>query len=126
MKTILLVGWDPATVDFSDPALPPGMTADKIHAGVALAMQQMADRGWQAETLMFRPETAADELRAKLAGQTYDCIVVGAGVRLPPRNLLLLETVINAIAAAAPGVPIAFNSVPQDSAAAAARWLPGA
>ena len=27
MKRVLLVGLDPATVDFSDPALPPGMTA---------------------------------------------------------------------------------------------------
>jgi hypothetical protein len=123
MPRVLLVGLVPETVDFSDPALPPGMTADKVHAGVALAMQQMADRGWRGEAFMFHAETAADELRAKLAGQAYDCIVVGAGVRLPPRNLSLLETVINAIAAAAPGVPIAFNTVPQDSAAAAARWV---
>jgi hypothetical protein len=34
MKRVLLIGFDPATVDFSDPALPPGMTAEKIHAGV--------------------------------------------------------------------------------------------
>jgi hypothetical protein len=27
MKRVLFVGFDPATVDFSDPALPPGMTA---------------------------------------------------------------------------------------------------
>lgn len=124
MPRVLLVGLVPETVDFTDPALPPGMTAEKIHAGVAVAMRQMAERGWQAESFMFRPETAAEELRARLAGQAYDCIVIGAGVRLPPRNVPLLEKVINAIAAAAPGAPIAFNTVPQDSAAAAARWLP--
>lgn len=123
MTRVLLVGLVPETVDFTDPALPPGMTAEKIHAGVAVAMQQMAERGWQAENLMFRPETAAEELRAKLAGQSYDCIVVGAGVRLPPRNLPLLETVLNTLAAAAPGTPIAFNTTPVDSADAAARWL---
>jgi hypothetical protein len=123
MPRVLLVGLVPETVDFTDPALPQGMTAEKIHAGVALAMRHMADRGWQGENFMFRPETAAEELKARLAGQTYDCIVVGAGVRLPPRNLPLLERVINAIAAAAPGTPIAFNSVPQDSADAAGRWL---
>ena len=120
MTRVLLV---PETVDFSDPALPPGMTAEKIHAGVAVAMQKMTERGWQAENFMFRAETAAEELRAQLAGQAYDCVVVGAGVRLPPRNLPLLETVINAVAAAAPGVPIAFNTSPPDSAEAAARWL---
>ena len=35
MKRVLFVGFDPATVDFSDPALPPGMTAEKIHAGIS-------------------------------------------------------------------------------------------
>jgi hypothetical protein len=120
---VLLVGLVPETVDFSDPALPPGMTAEKIHAGVALAMRQMTERGWQAENFMFHAETAAEELRARLAGQAYDCIVVGAGVRLPPRNLQLLEQVINAVARAAPGAPIAFNTTPLDSADAAARWL---
>ncbi|THD80923.1 MAG: hypothetical protein E7812_05785 [Phenylobacterium sp.] len=123
MSRVLLVGLVPETVDFTDPALPPGMTPEKIHVGVALAMQQMAERGWQAENLMFHPETAAEELRAKLAGQAYDCIVVGGGVRLPPRNLPLLETVLNTLAVAAPGVPIAFNTTPHDSADAAARWL---
>jgi hypothetical protein len=123
MPRVLLVGLVPETVDFSDPAIPPGMTAEKVHAGIALAMQQMADRGWQGEAFMFRPETAAEELKARLADQAYDCIVVGAGVRLPPRNLPLLERVINAIAAAAPGAPIAFNTVPQDSADAAERWV---
>lgn len=123
MTRVLLVGLVPETVDFTDPALPPGMTAERIHAGVALAMQQMTARGWQGENFMFRAETAAEELSAKLSGQTYDCIVVGAGVRLPPRNLPLLEKVINAIRTAAPGVPIAFNTTPVDSADAAARWV---
>ena len=126
MTRVLLVGLIPETVDFSDPALPPGMTAEKIHAGVAVAMRQMTERGWQAENFMFHPDTAAEELQARLAGQAYDCIVVGAGVRLPPRNLQLLETVVNTLARAVPGVPIAFNTTPLDSADAAARWLGGA
>jgi len=36
MKRVLFVGFDPATVDFSDPAFLPGMTAEKIHAGIKL------------------------------------------------------------------------------------------
>ena len=124
MLRVLLMGLEPEVVDFSDPALPPGMSAQKVHDGVALAMKDMAGRGWQAESLMFRPETAADQIQARLAGGGYDCVVIGAGVRLPPRNLRLLEQVINAVAKASPGTPIAFNTVPQDSADAAARWLP--
>jgi hypothetical protein len=29
MARVLLLGYDPETVDFSDPALPPGMTVEK-------------------------------------------------------------------------------------------------
>ena len=37
MTRVLLVGYDPQTVDFSNRALPPGMSAEKIRAGVSLA-----------------------------------------------------------------------------------------
>jgi hypothetical protein len=30
---------DPESVDFSDPALPPGMTAQKVRAGIAVALK---------------------------------------------------------------------------------------
>lgn len=123
-KRVLLMGLEPETVDFSDPDLPPGMDAAKVHAGVALALRQMTERGWAAEGLMFRPdETAVPAIEAKLAGQAYDCVVIGAGVRLPRGNLLLLEQVINAVHRSAPGAAIAFNTIPQDSADAAGRWL---
>ncbi len=124
MKRVLLVGWDPATVDFSDPALPAGMTAEKIHAGLRLTLAEMAGRGWQAECCFITPdETAVPTVERWLAGTEYDCVVVGAGVRLPPRRLLLFEAVVNAIHRAAPRAAIAFNSRPEDSAAAAARWI---
>src|SRR5258705_11754729 len=124
MKRILFVGYDPATVDFSDPALPPGMTAEKVHAGIAVAMRQFGERGWEADVGLIRPdETAGPTVERQLASKSYDCVVVGAGVRLPPRSLALFEVVINAIHKAAPGVGIAFNKRPDDSADAAARWL---
>ena len=124
MTRVLLVGYDPETVDFSDPALPPGMTAEKVHAGIAVALKQFAERGWEADLGFIRPdETAGPTLERHLASKSFDCVVIGAGVRLPPRGLALFETVINAIHKGAPGASIAFNTVPQDSADAAARWL---
>src|SRR5277367_3584734 len=117
MKQVLFLGYDPETVDFSDPALPPGMTAEKSHAGIELARKQFAERGWQADLCMIRPdETAGPTLKRQLASKSYDCVVIGAGVRLPPRGLALFEAVINAVHKAAPGAAIAFNTVPQDSA----------
>ena len=124
MTRVLLLGYDPETVDFSDPALPPGMTAEKVHAGIAVAMKQFAERGWEGDVGMIRPdETAGPEVARILASKSYDCVVVGAGVRLPPRGLALFEVVINAIHRAAPGAAIAFNTRPDDSAGAAARGL---
>jgi hypothetical protein len=125
MMRILLVGYDPETVDFSDPALPPGMTVEKVHAGIAVALNKFGERGWGADVAYIRPdETAGPTVERQLAAKSYDCVVIGAGVRLPPRGLALFEAVINAVHKAAPGAAIAFNTQPDDSADAAARWLP--
>ena len=121
---VLLLGLVPETVDFSDPALPPGMTAEKVHAGIAVAMKGFADRGLQADVGLIRPdESAVPTLEGQLASTNYDCVVVGGGVRLPPRNLALFEAVIDTIHKKAPGAAIAFNTRPDDSADAAARAL---
>src|SRR5258708_8604870 len=124
MMTVLMLGYDPETVDFSDPALPPGMTAEKVHAGIAVAMKQFAERGWEADVGLIRPdETAGPAVERQLASKSYDCVVIGAGVRLPPRGLALFEAVINAVHKAPPGAALAFNTRTDDSAHAAARWL---
>jgi hypothetical protein len=121
-----LVGYDPETVDFSDPALPPGMTVEKIRAGIAVALNRFVERGMEADVGFIRPdETAGPSVERLLASMTYDCVVIGAGVRLPPRRLAVFEAVINAIHKAAPRAVIAFNTRPEDSADAAARWLKG-
>jgi hypothetical protein len=124
MKRVVLIGLDPGTVDFSDPALPPGMTAEKIHAGVKLALADFAVRGWDAQNCFINPdETAVPTVERCLAGQVYDCVVIGAGLRLPPARLVLFETLVNAIHRAAPQAAVAFNTRPEDSGMAAARWL---
>jgi hypothetical protein len=124
MARVLLLGYDPEFVDFSDPALPPGMTVEKIHAGIAIAMRQFAERGWEADLCSIRPdETAGPALEHQLTLKDYDCVVIGAGVRLPPLRLALFEIVINAVHKGAPGAAIAFNTRPDDSADAASRWL---
>ena len=52
MTRILFVGQEPETVNFLDPALPPGFDAEKIHAGIAVAMRQMSERGWDAVLIL--------------------------------------------------------------------------
>jgi len=124
MVKVILVGYDPEAVDYSDPALPPGMNAEKIHAGIAVALKHFAERGWQGEVGFIRPdESAGPTVERLLASKAYDCVVIGAGVRLPPKRLAVFEAVVNAVHRAAPTAAIAFNTRPEDSADAAARGL---
>ena len=124
MKRVVSIGFDPATVDFSDPALSPGMTAEKIYAGVKLALADFAAGGWPPENCYISPdESAVPTVERCLADDVYDCVVIGAGLRLPPSRLVLFEAAVNAIHRAAPKAAIAFNTRPEDSGAVAARWI---
>jgi hypothetical protein len=125
MTRVLFVGQKPETVDFSDPSLPPGFNAQKINAGIALAVAGMKERGWQGDTCMITPDAAGSAmLRDALKAADYDCVVIGGGLRLPPKSLTLFETVVNVVHNAAPRAVIAFNTRPEDTADAAARQLP--
>ena len=124
MTRILFVGQAPETVDFSDPALPPGFDAAKIRAGIEVAMAAIAARRWDGDQCMIPPdEGARPMLEAQLASANYDCVVIGGGLRMPPKSLALFETVVNIVHKRAPGAAIAFNTRPEDTADAAARWL---
>lgn len=123
-RTVLLVGIEPDQVDFSDPDLPPGMNADRIRAGLAIAEQQFIDAGDHVDLCALALDGSAEAvLVAQLTRAEYDCVVIGAGLRRPAAHYLLFETVINAIHRHAPRAAIAFNTRPEDSAAAAERWL---
>jgi hypothetical protein len=122
---VLLVGYDPASVDFSDPALPPGLDAEKIHAGIEAGLASIKARGWTADHCLIKPDSdAGPAVERCLAKTRYDCVVVGGGVRMSSRHLIEFEAVINAVHRAAPHAAIAFNTRPEDSAEAASRWLP--
>nr|MBF0684769.1 hypothetical protein [Pseudomonas sp.] len=124
MKSVLFIGQEPDTVDFSGPALPPGLDAGKVKAGIAAGMKQLTERGWHAELCLVRPDQSARSMvEQQLAQAQYDCVVIGAGLRIPPKSLLLFETLLNAVHASAPGASIAFNTHPEDTGDAAARWI---
>ena len=59
MTRVLFVGQRPETVDFTNPAIPPGMNAEKIHAGIEIALKQMAERGWIADLCLLQPDETA-------------------------------------------------------------------
>jgi hypothetical protein len=118
----LYIGRQPETVDFTDPALPVGTTAETLYERIALALKQMAERRCNADLCLIQPdETALPKLQRWLTTQTYDCVMIAAGIRRSP--LQLFEDVINAVHSAAPSAVIAFNLHPEDSADAVARRL---
>ncbi len=124
MTRVLFVGQTPETVDFADPSLPPGFNAEKIREGFEVAKTAMSERGWEKDLCMIAPDDSGIAmLAAQLAKQDYDCVVVGGGLRIPPKGLLFFERVVNTIHKGAPKAAIAFNTRPQDTAEAAARWV---
>lgn len=124
MTRVLFVGQKPDTVDFSDPSLPPGFNAEKIQAGIDTAERMMTERGWDGDICMIAPDDAGIAVLARqLTKVDYDCVVIGGGLRLPPKSLLFFERVVNEIHRSAPRAAIAFNTRPEDTAEAAARWI---
>ena len=121
---VLFVGQIPETVDYSDPALPPGLNAEKIYAGIDVAAAKIAEKGWLGDICNIAPDDGGiATLEKQLATTTYDCVVVGGGLRLPPKGMLMFEKVVNSIHKTAPGAAIAFNTRPEDTAEAADRWV---
>ena len=124
MTRVLFVGQKPDTVDFSDPSLPPGFNAEKIQAGIDIAETTMTERGWDGDICMIPPDDSGiATLATQLARVDYDCVVIGGGLRLPHEGLPFFERVVNAIHQSAPKASIAFNTRPEDTAEAAARWI---
>ena len=126
---VLLVGLEPSIVDFSDPAFAahPGMTAETIQAGIDHDIARLREQGYDADFCgTDYGATASDLLRSRLAAKPYDCIVIGAGIRLFAKNTALLEQLVNIVHAEAPHAKLAFNTNPADTAEAVQRWFPTA
>jgi len=72
--------------------------------------------------LVDRGDTAEAVLARKLSAQSFDCVVIGAGLRAP-ESLLLFEKLLNLVHAQAPHAKICFNSTPADTTEAVQRWV---
>lgn len=68
-------------------------------------------------------ERVATELADAVRGKTFDVLVIGAGLRTLPPMAPQFERLMNAIREHAPTARLAFNSKPDDTAAAAERQL---
>jgi hypothetical protein len=122
--SILLIGIEPDVIDYTQPGLPPGVNAEYVKAGLRATKEEFARRGDNIDMCMILLDgTAEASISAHLENRTYDCIIIGGGIRLPPAHLPLFETVVNTVHRLAPRSAIAFNSHPQDSVQAVTRAL---
>jgi hypothetical protein len=123
-KSVLVVGLDPALIDFSMRGYAPGMSAAKVLAGLKSSEDELSSLGYSVETCLTDfGETAEAVVERRLEQRRFDCVLIGAGVRAVPSNLLLFEKLINVVHEHAPQAKLCFNTQPSDTAAAVRRWL---
>jgi hypothetical protein len=94
---VLLVGLQPEIVDYSKSPVP-GLTSAKVRAAVEADSAKLESLGYSVKSLYVDDgKTAEATLTKALASGEYDCIMIGAGLRIVPPYFLLFEKLINVI-----------------------------
>lgn len=124
-KNVLLIGLDPALIDFSQPEFAAtGLDAKKVSAALKASEDELTRLGYSVE-MCFTDfgETAAAVVKRHLKQKRFDCVLIGAGVRAMPSNFLLFEKLINVVHEHAQQAKICFNTSPSDTAESVRRWV---
>ena len=120
-KRVLLIGWDPDVVDYGKW---PELTAEKLRKALEGDRSTLVALGYEAEWCYLEDaSTASDVVASSLQQTPYDCVLIGAGVRLDPDSFIIFEGLVNAIHENAPAARICFNTNPKDTAEAVQRWV---
>lgn len=121
VTNVLLIGLDPKVVNYDRW---PGLTAEKLEAGLRRDKALLIENGYKAELCFVdHGQTAEEVVKAKLGEADFACILNGAGVRTDNDEFLLFEKLINAVHQHAPKARICFNTGPTDSVDAIKRWI---
>ncbi len=119
-KKVVLVGWDPDVVDYTKW---PGLTPEKLRTALEGDRDNLNSIGYEAELLYIdNADTAYDVVANTLKHKSYDCVLIGAGVRTDPEHFIIFERLVNAVHHHAPQASICFNTNPSDTAEAVQRW----
>ncbi|MGV8280916.1 hypothetical protein ACV35B_30455 [Pseudomonas aeruginosa] len=126
-RSVALIGLDPYKLDFSDPSYAPfaHLGAEATQRQLDQDEKMLRDMGYNARLILTESDIAVaiEEVKHALASDTWDCVLIGAGVRTIPKNFMLFEALVNLVHEEAPTAKICFNSKPDDTAAAVARWM---
>ena len=120
MPSVLALGLDPIVVD---PKSMGGLSPDIVRTFIDSQLERIRKLGYEVHScLVDLGDTAEAVLRSHLNKRSFDCVMIGAGLRAP-EQLLLFEKLLNVVHAEAPGAKICFNTTPADSAEAVQRWV---
>lgn len=125
-KSVLIIGLEPTLIDFSDPdfAAFPGMDAAKVLAGLKAAEDSLTQLGYDVRLCLTDfGETAESVVQDTLERKRFDCVLIGAGIRMIAAHTVLFEKLVNVVHAYAPHSKLCFNTRPTDTAEAVQRWL---
>ncbi len=118
---VLLIGLNPEVVHYEKW---PGLTAEKLEMVLRRDESTLNDEGYAASICFIdHGETAEATITAELEKTSYDCVLIGAGVRTDPDEFLLFEKAVNLVHKLAPQAAICFNTGPTDSVDAVKRWI---
>ncbi|MGA7121102.1 MAG: hypothetical protein WBY94_13440 [Polyangiaceae bacterium] len=121
-KKVLMIGLDPKVVDYAHLAVK--LDEPTLRSGLAADEKRLRDLGYDARWLLIdRGETAEAVVLAALKDETFDAILIGAGIRTVPPMFFLFEKLVNVVHEHAPRAKICFNTVPEDSAVSVQRWV---
>jgi hypothetical protein len=119
-KTVLLIGWDPDSVDYSKW---PDLTPEKLRAALEADRINLNCLGYAASwCFVVDANSANDKVTQALTNTAYDCVLIGAGVRIGLAAFIMFESLVNIVHSAAPMAKICFNTNPTDTAEAVKRW----
>ena len=120
-KKVVLIGLHPDEVDFSHW---PGLDADKLLRSLEAQREQLEELGLEtALCLVDTGGTATEVVTDTLDADTFECVVIGAGIRRVEDHFLLFEKILNLVHEHAPSARIALNTGPDDTVDAVRRWI---
>jgi hypothetical protein len=120
MPSVLALGLDPT---FVNPQAISGINPEVVRSFIESHLDRIRGLGYEVDScLVDLGDTAEIVLKDHLRKGTFDCVLIGAGLRAPEQSILF-EKLLNVVHSQAPRAKICFNATPSDSAEAVQRWI---
>jgi inosine-uridine nucleoside N-ribohydrolase len=121
-KKILLIGLDPAYVDFSQSAS--GRTQESVISTSSDTYRELTEKGFEVHNCILTPnENAGFTVKKVLSTNQFESVMIGGALRALPIYTLLFEEIINIIHQEAPTCTFCFNTGPETTIAAILRSM---